>query len=137
MMRADQKLIKSSYNNFISLRGSKIFVPNTWNTTNTSSQFTQVELDFIKNINKAYQFTEGYTLWQNNAGVKYLQYFLKAKTYYTWTINGVNNSTTVAALFQFQFDNNIVDNETDQGAGYLGPTTRETINPLLKKLLNP
>lgn len=115
MMRADQKITKSTYLNFTSLRGQKIFVPNTTTTaTTTNTQFTQTEMDFIKNINKNYQFTEGYTLGQASAGVKYLQYFLKAKKYYTGSINGINTTATVDALYQFQFDNNIVNTPNDQ-----------------------
>ncbi len=149
MMRADQKVTKSQYLNFTSLRGQKIFIPNkttntttqtttntTTPTTTTSSQFSQMELDFMQHINKEYQFTEGYKLGQISIGVKYLQYFLKAKKYYTWSINGINNTSTVEALFRFQVDNGIVETPEDQWAGYLWPSTRELINPLLKKLLN-
>ena len=135
MMRADQKLSKSIYLNFTSLRWTKIFVPNT--SVAPVSQFTATELDFIKNINKNYQFTEGYTAGQTNAGVKYLQYFLKAKKIYTGSINGTNTQATLDALFQFQLTNTIVADKNDTWAWYLGPTTRETINPLLQKLLNP
>jgi len=116
MMRSDQKLFKSKYSDFTSLRGSSTFVSSTTNTTSTTTtpQFTAAELDFIKNINKDYQFTEGYTVGQSNPGVRYLQYFLKTKKYYDGTINGVNNTATVSALFKFQFDNGIVNKESDQ-----------------------
>jgi len=135
MMRADRNIIKSTYLNFTSLRWTTSFVPNTAPTS--TSQFSTTEIDFIKNIKKDYQFTEGYTVGQSNAGVKYLQYFLKAKKYYTGSINGTNTQATVDGLFQFQLDNEIVADIHDTWAGYLGPTTRETINPLLRKLLNP
>lgn len=49
----------------------------------------------------------------------------------------MNTTATVEALFQFQLEKGIVKSEEDQGAGYLGPTTREIINPLLQTLLNP
>jgi hypothetical protein len=62
---------------------------------------------------------------------------LKAQKYYTGAINGTNATATVSALFQYQINNWIVNDKNDTWAGYLGPTTRETINPLLKKLLNP
>jgi len=137
MMRADQKLKKSPYTNFSSLRGSSVFVANKTTTAQTTPINTTEEQNFIKNIDKNFQFSEGYIIGQNNPGVKYLQYFLKTKTYYTGNINGINNATTVAALFKFQFDNNIVKKESDQWAGYLWPTTRDIINPLLQKLLNP
>lgn len=138
MMRADQKLMKSSYSTFTSLRWSKIFVPGkTITVTPWSSQFTETELDFIKNLNKEYQFNAWYTVWESDLGVKYLQYVLKSKGYYTWAINGINTNDTVTALYEFQFDNNIVDKATDQGAWYLGPSTRELLNPLLETLLNP
>ncbi len=138
MMRADQKITKSSYSTFTSLRWSKVFVPaKTATKTPENSQFTQAELNFIETINKNYQFNAGYTVGQNDIGVKYLQYILKSKQYYTWTINGTNTNPTVTALFNFQSDNNIVDTSTDQGAWYLGPSTREILNPLLQNLLNP
>lgn len=137
MMRADQKLTKSIYSNFTSIRWTNIFVPTTNTTVITNTTYTAEELDFIAKTNKTFQFTEGYILWESSNEIKYLQYLLKDQKYYTWTINGINNVATVAALFKFQFDNNIVKNETDQGAGYLGPTTREIINPLLQTLLNP
>ncbi len=136
MMRADKNITKSSYLTFTSLRWTQTFVPNTTTTTN-SSQFTQTELTFIKNINKSYQFTEGYTAGQASAGVKYLQYFLKAKKIYTGSINGINTTATLQALFQWQSDNSIVSDQNDAGAWYLWPATREIMNPLLKKLLNP
>jgi len=137
MMRADKNITKSIYTSFTSPRWTSIFVPNSSTTTTTStSQFTTTELDFIKNINKSYQFSAGYTAGQADAGVKYLQYFLKAQKYYMGSINGTNTQATIDALFKFQIDNNIVTEETDTWAWYLGPTTRETINPLLKKLLN-
>lgn len=82
MMRADQKLTKSRYTHFTSLRGQKIFVPNTA-PTKTGSQFTEAEMSFIRNINKEYQFTKGYLAGESDIGVKYLQYFLKSKGYYT------------------------------------------------------
>lgn len=137
MMRADQKITKSSYSTFTSLRWSKVFVPAKTTKKPENSQFTQTELNFIENINKNYQFNAGYTVGQNDIGVKYLQYILKSKQYYTWAINGTNTNPTVTALFNFQSDNNIVDTSTDQGAWYLGPSTREILNPLLQNLLNP
>lgn len=136
MMRADSTTTKSNYLKFTPLRWSKIFVPKT-TTVTTNSSFTTAELDFIKSINKSYQFSVGYTAGESDIWVKYLQYFLKTKKYYTWAINGINTTATVAALFQFQLDKGIVDDENDQWAGYLGPTTREIINPLLKIVLNP
>jgi len=45
--------------------------------------------------------------------VKYLQYFLKAKKYYTGSINGTNTQATLDALFQFQLDYSIVADEND------------------------
>ena len=139
MMRADKNIIKSQYLNFTSLRWTNVFVPiySTITPTTAPSQFTTIELDFIKNINKAYQFAEWYTARQTNAGVKYLQYFLKAQKYYTGSIDGINTQSTVDALFQYQLANTIVTNINDTWAGYLGPATRANINPLLKKLLNP
>lgn len=138
MMRADQDITKSSYTKFTSARGTKIFVANTWSTTSTTgSQFTTAELSFIQNINKNYQFNEGYTAGDADIGIKYLQYFLKSQKIYTGTINGINGTTTISALFQYQLDNNIIKDKNDTWAGYLGPTTRTIINPLLKTLLNP
>ena len=131
MLRGDKATKKSNYTNFTSLRWTKIFVPNETQTTTTT------ETTFIKSINKNYQFSVGYTAGETDVGIKYLQYFLKTQKYFTGTINGINSSATVDALFQFQLDKKIITNKNDTWAWYLGPTTRETINPLLKKLLNP
>lgn len=146
MMRSDKNIIKSPYLNFTSLRWTNTFAPtythtinNTTTSTNTDnillSQYNETEIKFINNINTGYQFTKWYTAGQIDIGIKYLQYFLKTKTYYTGTINGINTTTTIAALYTFQLDNHIVNKETDQWAWYLWPTTREVINTLLKKLL--
>jgi peptidoglycan hydrolase-like protein with peptidoglycan-binding domain len=135
MMRADNNITKSTYLNFTSLRWTKIFVPSTGTTI--TSQFTATELAFIRNINKNFQFTGWYSAGQSSAGVKYLQYILKAKKYYTGSIDGINTQATVNALFQRQKDNNIISSDSYPAAGYLGPTTRDILNPLLKQLLNP
>lgn len=79
MLRGDRAIKKSKYLSFNSLRGTKIFVPITTTKTTTNSTGTQTTFT----INKSYQFTEGYTAGKTSIGVKYLQYFLKAKGYYT------------------------------------------------------
>ena len=148
MMRSDKNLIKSPYLNFNYSRWTSVtipiinpiiapIIPTTTSTTSSTSQFTATELDFIKNINKNYQFTIGYTAGESDAGVKYLQYILKAQKYYTESINGTNTKATMEALFKWQSDNNIITNKDDPAAGYLWPKTREMLNPSLKTLLNP
>ena len=136
MMRSDKNITKSPYLNFTSLRGTKVFIP-AKKTTSTTTQTTSTETQFLQNLNKNYQFSAGYTAGDSDIGVKYLQYFLKSQKYFTGTINGINTSATIAALFQFQLNNSIITDKNDTWAGYLGPTTRNILNPLLKTLLNP
>ncbi len=149
MMRADQKLKKSKYSNFESLRGKKVFVPNkktsstmTWtsqtnvNTNITTEKYSESEKEFIRTANKTYQFYEWYTAWQSNIWVRYLQYFLKENNYYTGEINGINTISTVAGLLDFQLKRQILADPNHAAAGFLWPATRNLINPLLVELLN-
>lgn len=112
MMRSDKNITKSPYLNFTSLRGTKVFVP-AKKTTSTTTQTTSTETQFLENLNKKYQFSAGYTAGESDIGVKYLQYFLKSQKYFTGTINGINTSATIAALFQFQLNNNIITDKND------------------------
>ncbi len=97
---------------------------------------TESEQSFIQKINKTYQFTVGFKKNATDVSIKYLQYFLKSQGFYQGIINGTNTESTITALFEWQKANNILTDATDPAAGYLGPKTREVINPLLKTLLN-
>lgn len=147
MMRTDQKIMKSKYSNFESLWWKKIFVPSSGTSNNTSNtwkneiqnenkeKYSASDKEFIKNTNKEYEFYEWYTLWQSNVWIKYLQYFLKENDFYTGDISGIYSRATVDALLEFQLKNKIIDNENHSAAGFLWPSTRTIINPLLKQLL--
>ncbi len=105
-------------------------------TTQTDITRTDAEKAFISKINKNYQFTVGFKRNASDVSIKYLQYFLKSQGFYQGIINGTNTESTITALFEWQKANNIITDSSDPAAGYLGPKTREVINPLLKTLLN-
>jgi peptidoglycan hydrolase-like protein with peptidoglycan-binding domain/3D (Asp-Asp-Asp) domain-containing protein len=47
--------------------------------------------------------------------------------YYKGELSGKYDGTTMAAVFEFQKDNNIVQNDWDQGAGFYGKRTHEAL----------
>ena len=125
LMRSDTNTPQSPY---LSSNTTGIIVP--------VISYTTEEQNFINTLNKDFQFIFWYKAWTWDIGIKYLQYFLKENGYFTETINGKNTNATITSLFNRQKDQNIIQLPTDAGAWYLGPTTREIINPLLKILLN-
>jgi hypothetical protein len=105
-------------------------------TTQTDITRTDAEKAFISKINKNYQFTVGFKRDASDVSIKYLQYFLKSQGFYQGIINGTNTESTITALFEWQKANNVLSDPSDPAAWYLGPKTRDAINPLLKTLLN-
>ncbi len=66
--------------------------------------------------------------------VKRLQLVLKGMQYYKGEINGIYNTATVDAVYEYQIKNNIVKSKTQVGAGRFGPQTySKMVNTLLQK----
>lgn len=67
-------------------------------------------------------------LWKGNDSyyVQELQNIL-AELWYEISASGIYDSQTISAIFLFQKDQNILQNESDIWAGYYGPKTRETL----------
>ncbi len=64
--------------------------------------------------------------------VKELQRIFKKYGYYKGDITGIYDQKTIDAVFQFQVDKDIIDNETDIGAGYFGHKTNLALLSMIK-----
>jgi len=74
-------------------------------------------------------------LWYNQSGdeVGKLQKYLKNLGYYKGTIDNYYGNEVYKAVIAFQIDQDIVNNEEEFGAGYLGPQTRAKLEAVIEK----
>ncbi len=89
-------------------------------------------------LKKRKNIVPNYNLGKDDEGdeVRKLQEALK-KMGYEVEVNGIYDEKTVQAVFQFQQDNEIVDDENDLGAGYFGPQTYEVLSNKVIALSEP
>jgi peptidoglycan hydrolase-like protein with peptidoglycan-binding domain/3D (Asp-Asp-Asp) domain-containing protein len=89
-------------------------------------------------LKKRKNIVPNYNLGKDDAGeeVKKLQEALK-KMGYDVEINGNYDEKTVQAVFDFQRDNEIVNDENDLGAGYFGPQTYAVLSDKVLALSEP
>ena len=59
--------------------------------------------------------------------IRGVQKMLKDLGYFNYEIDGLYNKRLVDAIYTFQLERKIVDNATEQGAGYYGPVTKSTV----------
>lgn len=59
--------------------------------------------------------------------IREVQKMLKDLGYFNYEIDGLYNKRIVDAIYAFQLERKIVDNATEQGAGYYGPVTKSTV----------
>jgi peptidoglycan hydrolase-like protein with peptidoglycan-binding domain len=64
--------------------------------------------------------------------VRHLQEELRKLGYLRIEATGTFGETTEHALFKFQQAQGLVKNESDSGAGYLGPNTRNALNAIIE-----
>lgn len=89
-------------------------------------------------LKKRKNIVPNYNLGKDDEGdeVKKLQEALKQMGY-DLEVNGVYDEKTVQAVFEFQQDNEIVDDENDLGAGYFGPQTYAVLSDKVIALSEP
>lgn len=75
-------------------------------------------------------------IWYLSTGedVEKLQYYLAELGYYTGPMNGTYGDETREAVFHFQQDESIVDDENDWGAGHAGVNTRKALDLAIARL---
>ena len=59
--------------------------------------------------------------------IRSVQKMFKDLGYFNYEIDGLYNKRLVDAIYTFQLERKIVDNATEQGAGYYGPVTKSTV----------
>lgn len=59
--------------------------------------------------------------------VEELQKTLQELGYYSGKISGIYDSITIEAVFNFQKNYSVISDDTDYGAGYFGPKTKEAL----------
>lgn len=77
-------------------------------------------------------FATALTLGDTGDTVRHLQEELRTLGYLRIDPTGTFGETTAHALFKFQQSQGLVASETDMGAGYMGPNTRNVLNSIIQ-----
>lgn len=80
---------------------------------------------------ESYQFTRSLELGDSGEDVSRLQKELARLGFLRIESSGYFGEVTEHALYKFQQSRGIVETKTEQGAGYFGPTTRDTFNNII------
>ncbi|MBU1446411.1 peptidoglycan-binding protein [Patescibacteria group bacterium] len=99
---------------------------------------TRASIEAVFNKQKEYDKIVKQNLGKDDKGdaVKELQKSLQ-KLGYDIEVNGVYDEATVQAVFEFQKDNEIVNDENEHGAGYFGPKTFAVLSQKLVAFSDP
>ncbi len=112
--------------------GAGVFGPRT--RAELSTQLFDTEIQ--KRVQEAweeFQFEDDLQRGKKNASVLKLQQMLVQQEFMTVTPTGYFGPKTEAALTSFQMAHGIIARTNAQGAGKMGPSTREVLNEILEK----
>ncbi len=76
----------------------------------------------LKKISSVFHTPLG--IGSNIKSIKELQTILTESSLYAWEIDGVYNNQVIGAIYDFQVQNKLIENESSYGAGYWGASTR-------------
>lgn len=80
---------------------------------------------------ESYRFSRSLELGDSGEDVTKLQQELASLGFLRTEASGYFGEVTEHALFKFQQSRGIIEEKTDQGAGYFGPKSRETLNNII------